>query len=112
MRRWRPTLLIGLVFGGLLVFSLLLNSARQQKIPIITATPLTSAELFPAVQPSDITRITVTDHVTGRSVTLKRVPGDWQGVDGQGTPAPVDLPNVTRMIQILGTLRYNRVLEE
>lgn len=115
--RWRTTALIVLVFGGLLGFSLLINvGRRQQARPTlaadITPTRVQSGEMFPEVQPAAISRIVVADKVGGRTVTLTHVPGDWQAVDNAGKIVPVDLPNVTRMIQILATLRYNRVLEE
>jgi len=116
--RWRSSAFIVLVFGGLLLFSLLIDNARRQQVPRATAaadttpTAVQSGEMFPDVQPAAITRIVVADKIGGRTVTLTRVPGDWQAVDNVGKAAPVDLPNVTRMIQILATLRYNRVLEE
>ena len=109
--RGRTTVILLVLFGGLLVASLLINvSRRNQVVFSVTATP--DIELFPAVQPENITRMTISDSVTGQRVTWMRDSSGWQAVNATGQSVAVNLTNVARMIQILATLRYNRVLEE
>jgi len=109
--RGRTTVILMLVFGGLLTASVWLNlSRRDQPLFSITATP--NIELFPQVQPQAITRMTISDSVSGQQVTWTRNGDGWQAVDATGHTVAVNLTNVARMIQILATLRYNRVLEE
>jgi len=109
--RGRTTIILLLVFGGLLAVSLLINvSRRNQAVFSVTATP--DIELFPQVQPEAITRMTISDSLSGQQVTWTRGSGGWQAVDATGHSVTVDLTKVARMIQILATLRYNRLLEE
>jgi hypothetical protein len=42
---------------------------------------------------------------------MVKAPGDWLGADQNGKTLALYLAHVTRMIQILATLRYNRVME-
>ena len=51
------------------------------------------------------------DPVGKHRLTLIRSAGGWSGTDENGKPFDVDLPQVTRMIQILASLRYNRIME-
>ncbi len=111
----RLTITIIAVFGGLLVVSLLLNATRQQQYvnAVNTALPAVSPNaglLYPAVEPSAITKLTL--QKAGQSLTLTRVPGDWRGEDGKGQPVSVNLASIARVIQIVGTLRYTRVIIE
>ena len=107
--------LLALVLFGLLAFGGLLSIARKNNLPTLPPPVVQSpqsGELFPNAQPDAITRVIVTDETSGLSVTWTKVPGGWQAVRSDGLPVAVDLTNVARMIQILPTLRYNRVLEE
>ncbi len=102
-------LLIG-VFIGLLGLVYLLNLAGQNATARIPY-PVIAPELFPGIAQTQITRIEVENRVDKRKISMVRVPGDWLGTDQDGKSVPVDLPQVTRMIQILPSLRYNRVME-
>jgi hypothetical protein len=99
-------LLIG-VFLALLGVAALVQINRPADVPSPTALP----DLFSGIEPTQITRIELENHMTGQKLTLVRVPGDWTGTDEKGQPVPVDLNRVTRIIQILPTLRYNRIME-
>ncbi len=106
----RTTRLLIVAFVGLLVVAAAINGIRQSSGPD-TATPMPLVYLFPQVESTDITRIDVENHLEGGKLILVRTPGDWLGTDGNGKSVPVDLSKVTRMIQILPTLRYNRLME-
>jgi hypothetical protein len=56
--------------------------------------------------------MTISNDASGQQVTWTRTSAGWQAVDAKGHSLTVNLTNVARMIQILATLRYNRVLEE
>lgn len=113
----RLTLFLAFVLAALLGFSLFVNATRVQVIrdhaDQFTLTPVTpqAGFLFPSVEPALIAKIVIRD-AKGTQVTFVKVPGDWQATNGLGTPQPTDLANLTRVIQILGTLRYNRVLAD
>src|SRR5690348_10802967 len=103
-RRFRATALVALSFGGLLAFGALIIFARQSALnpaSLGTRAPITpqTGYIFTDVEPSKITRISVVDHGTGRTITYTRVPGDWNAADSGGTPNAPDLPNIARMIQ-------------
>ena len=51
------------------------------------------------------------DHAQGIQITLVKAPGGWQGTDKNGKPVEVDPGQPPRMIQILSSLRYNRIME-
>jgi len=119
----RLTLSIGIIFIGLLLFWLLVQSIQQQpdkdRAATRSALQQTSTAvpqgglIFPSVQPADVTKITVRDSLTGKSVTLLKVPGDWQASNENSTPIPLSsesLANLSRVVQIIGTLPYNRVI--
>ena len=109
--RGRTTVILLVLFGGLLAASVLINvSRRNRAVFSVTATP--NIELFPVVQPETITRITISDSASGQRVTWTRDSSGWQAINATGQSLAVNLTNVARMIQILATLRYNRVLEE
>ena len=106
----RTTQVLIVAFVGLLGLAFVFNLARQNavvRIPYPTARP----ELFPGIDQTQITRIEIDNLVQNRKLTLVKVPGDWTGTDQTGKNVPVDLAQVTRMIQILPTLRYNRTME-
>jgi uncharacterized protein DUF4340 len=106
----RTTRWLIVVFVALLGLVYVLNLARQNavvRIPYPTPQP----ELFPGIEQTQITRIEVENRVDKRKLTLVKAPGDWIGADQNGKTVPVDLVQVTRMIQILPTLRYNRIME-
>ncbi len=108
MKHFRTTFLLVLLFAGLLGASLLLNPTRQVAS---TPPPTTFPEVFPGVAQTQITQITLERRSTGRKISMTRVPGDWTASDENGHPVQVDLNQVARMLQILSTLRYNRVME-
>ena len=101
------TRLLILVFLVLLGVVALVQLNRPADSPAPTALPV----LFPGIGPTQITRIKLENHMTGQQLTLVRVPGGWTGTDEKGQPVSVDLNRVTRIIQILPTLRYNRMME-
>ncbi len=108
----RLTLVIALVFGGLLALSVLINIARQtQRASIVPPTSFEGA-MFPDVQPAAITRITIRDIRSGTRLTLTKAPGEWRATDANGTSRTVDNAQIARIIQILATLRYNRTLQQ
>jgi hypothetical protein len=111
----RLTVFLAFCFALLLLFLILVNAARREGIRAAATAAFTAASpqsglLFPDVEPISITRITVREPATGRQITVRKVPGDWVATDAQGTPTPVDLPRISQVVQILGTLRYNRVI--
>jgi hypothetical protein len=101
------TRLLIVVFLALLGVVALVQLNRPADTPAPTVLPM----LFPGIGPTQITRIELENHMTGQKLTLVKVPGDWTGTDEKGRPVPVDLNRVTRIIQILPTLRYNRMME-
>jgi hypothetical protein len=110
MIKQRTMLILVAIFLLLAGTAYLLDSsqrANQGQVQLPTAQP----EVFSGVQPTQITRIVLENHATGRQVTLVRVPGGWQGTDKNGKPVQVDPGQPPRMLQILSTLRYNRVME-
>lgn len=116
----RLTLSIAVVFGGLLFFSLFVASIRQQTTNNALATIRASVTpvaqsglLFPNVQPDAVTKIVVRNSETGKSITLIKVPGDWNASDEKGnaiTLSSASIANLSRVVQIIGTLPYNRVI--
>ncbi|MEP7285974.1 MAG: DUF4340 domain-containing protein [Chloroflexota bacterium] len=107
----RTTRLLLVVFVGILAVAYLLNLAQQSSRPQPTATPETQPDVFPGVEPTQITRIEIESVRVNRKITLVKVPGDWKGTDEKGASVPVDLAQVSRMLQVLSSLRYNRVME-
>ncbi len=106
----RTTRVLIVVFVGLLGLVYVFNLARQNTaVRIVYPTP--QPELFPGIDQTQITRIELENLVDKRRLTLVKVPGDWLGSDQNGKSVQVDMAQVTRMIQILPTLRYNRVME-
>jgi hypothetical protein len=106
----RTTRLLIVLFVGLLAVAYLVNLVQQNKtvyVPYPTPLP----EVFPGIDARQITHIELENPGWKRKIVLDKVPGDWVAKDGDGKPIQVDLGQVTRMIQILPTLRYNRVLE-
>jgi uncharacterized protein DUF4340 len=106
----RTTQVLIVAFVVLVGLAYLFNLAQQNatvRIPYPTALP----ELYPGIEQTQITRIEIENLVQKRRLTLVKVPGDWIGTDQTGKSVPVDLAQVTRMIQILPTLRYNRIME-
>jgi hypothetical protein len=110
MRNFGATKLLLLAFVGLLGVMALVNQARQN-----AASPLPTRAMvqnvFPDITQTQITRMTVENRQIGKKAILVKVPGDWLGTDEKGSKIQVDLNQVTRMLQILSTLRYNRVME-
>jgi hypothetical protein len=98
-------LLIG-VFLGMLVLAFMVNQARPAR-PVPTPMP----EVFPGIAPTDITRIEVENVKAKQRYVLVRAPGEWKGTDANGNDVEVDLRQITRMIQAISTLRYNRIME-
>jgi hypothetical protein len=110
MIKQRGTLILVVIFLALAVIAFVLDStqkANQVQLQPPTAQP----ELFSGVEATQITRMELENHTNGRQVTLVRVPGGWQGTDKNGKPVQVDPGQPPRMLQILSSLRYNRVME-
>ena len=117
MNRSPLTRTLIVIFVGVLALAFLFTVSQQKPPPTIEPTFLTgrptqrSPFLFPEVQATLITRIVLDDPGGKHQLTLVRVPGTWTGTDESGKAFDVDLPQVTRMIQILASLRYNRIME-
>lgn len=110
MTTFRSTRLLLLVFVGLLAAAFVINIARQNTpVPTPRITPL--IEVFPGIDATQITRIEVENRPQKRKITLVRTPGQWVATDEKQQTVTVDVAQITRMIQILPTLRYNRVME-
>jgi hypothetical protein len=106
----RTTLLLIGIFLVLAVsayLSQITTTGPDRFRPYSTAQP----EVFARVEPTQITRIALENHTTGRKVTLVKLPGGWQGTDKNGKPIQIDPGQPPRMLQILSSLRYNRVME-
>lgn len=102
-------------FALLLAFIAVINAARRSQIIAAATAAYTAASpqsgmLFPDADPISITRIVIRDPASGHTLTLRKIPGDWVAVDEKGAPVSVDLAKITQVVQILGTLRYNRVI--
>jgi hypothetical protein len=107
---FRSTRLLILIFVGLLAAAFVINIARQNTpVPTPRITPL--IEVFPGIDATQITRIEVENRPQKRKITLVRTPGQWAVTDEKQQTVTVDVAQITRMIQILPTLRYNRVME-
>jgi hypothetical protein len=119
----RLTISIGVIFAGLLLFWLFLQAIPQRRLDnsfataavlVQTATPvIQNGLLFPDVQPAAVTKITVRNSTTGKAITFTKVPGDWQATDEKGAAVPISaerLANLSRVVQIIGNLPYNRVI--
>ena len=110
MKNRRTSLLLGIIFVVLLGLTVAVNVTRQNNAPPLefpTAPPL----VFPDVEQTQITRIEMENHLNGKSITLVKQPGDWEGKDKDGQPIQVDYGQIARMLQVLATLRYNRIME-
>ena len=110
MSNTRTTRILIVIFVALLGVAYLVSVARKASAPTPPPVPV-SLYVFPGVEPTQITRIELENQVDKRKLTLVKVPGDWIGTDQNGKTVQVDLAQVTRMIQILPTLRYNRIME-
>jgi len=75
------------------------------------AIPTAMPEVFPGINPTDITRIEVENVGNKHKYLLVRAPGEWKGTDENGKDVEVDPGQVTRMIQAISTMRYNRIME-
>ncbi len=109
----RVRLLI-LVFAALLGLTALFGATRQEPTPQAQATARPTATaipyLYPEVETTTITLIELENRQTGRKVKLTKVPGDWLGENEKGSPIQVDLTLMPPILQILATLRYNRIM--
>ncbi|MCC7447468.1 MAG: DUF4340 domain-containing protein [Anaerolineae bacterium] len=110
MNTTRTTRILIVIFVALLGVAYLVNQARRRSAPTPPPVPV-ALYVFPGVEPTQITRIELENHMIKRTLTLERIPGGWKGTDDKGAEVPVDLNQATRIIQILSSLRYNRVLE-
>ena len=108
MIRGRTTLLL---LGIFLVFAVVGYTVSSNKpddqVQYVTAQP----EVFPGVEATQITRMEVENHRTGSKITFVKVPGGWQTTDEKGNALLLDPGQAPRMLQILSTLRYNRIME-
>jgi hypothetical protein len=106
MMNANTTRLLVVLFLGMLALAYFVNQAQPTR-PVPTPMP----EVFPGVDATEITRIEVENTESKQQYTLVRVPGEWTGTDENGNSVEVDLGQVTRMIQAISTMRYNRVME-
>jgi Domain of unknown function (DUF4340) len=110
MRKSRSTLLLLGIFIVLVVVAAAVNGTRQNNQNQVQL-PITQTEIFPGVEPTQITRIALENHTTGHKVLMVKVPGGWQATDEKGQSVKIDPGQPPRMLQILSSLRYNRVME-
>jgi len=110
MSNTRTTRILIVIFVALLGVAYLVSVARKASAPTPPPVPV-SLYVFPGVEPTQITRIEMENHMIKRALTLERIPGGWKGTDDKGADVLVDLNQATRIIQILSSLSYNRVLE-
>ena len=110
MIKQRTTLILVVIFVALAAVAYALDVSQRNNTPP-DQFPTAQPELFTGVQPTQITRMVLENHATGLQITLVKVPGGWQGTDKNGQPIQVDPGQPPRMLQILSTLRYNRVME-
>jgi hypothetical protein len=110
MKSFGTTKLLGLIFVGMVSLLALVNLSRQNTAAQVLP-PTIPQVIFPDVAQTQISRITVESRLSGRKITLTKVPGDWTATDEKGASVQADLNQVTKMLQILPTLRYNRVME-
>lgn len=110
MIRQRTTLILVGVFLALAAVAYVLDSTQRANQPQVQF-PTAQPELFDGVEATQITRMELQNHATGRQVTLVKVPGGWQGTDKNGKSIQVDPGQPPRMLQILSSLRYNRIME-
>jgi hypothetical protein len=104
------TRLLAVIFVVMLGAALLLERARQGdaiSVAVVTALP----EVFPGVRMADITRIEVEAVRVKKRYIFERQLADWKITDQDGKPAQIEIAQVTRMLQVLSTLRYNRSWE-
>ena len=110
MKNRRTSWLLGIVFVALAALAIAVSVVRQSNTPPpVYATEM--PQVFPGVDQTQITRIEIENHLNGKAVTLVKRPGDWEGKDKDGQPVQVNPGQVARMLQILATLRYNRIME-
>ncbi len=110
MSNTRTTRILIVIFVALLGVAYLVNVARRNNAPTPLPVPI-ALYVFPGVEPTLITRIELENHMIERKLTLVKIPGGWKGTGEKSAEVPVDLNQATRIIQILSTLRYNRVME-
>jgi hypothetical protein len=108
MNNTRSTRILIVVFFALLGLTYVVNQSRQNVAP---PNPTEMPAVFPGIDATQITRMVVENRTNKKKITLIRVPGDWQATDENGNSVSANLNQVTRMIQILPTLRYNRVMD-
>src|SRR4051794_17144464 len=100
MNGFNTTRLLGIVFVGLLgVFALF--GLSQHNTPVEALHAPQDPEIFPGIDPTQITQISVENRQSGRKVTLIKVPGDWTATDEKGAALKPDLNLVAKMLQIL-----------
>src|SRR5687767_1790637 len=100
------TRLLVVLFLGMLALAFFVNQAQPPR-PVPTPIP----EVFPEVHATDITRIELENTENKQKYSLVRSPGEWKGTDENGNSVEVDPGQITRMIQTISTMRYNRVME-
>src|SRR4051812_17652507 len=105
MNNTRSTRILIVIFFALLGLTYVVNQSRQNATP---PSPTEMPAVFPGIDSTQITRMVVENRANKKKITLIRVPGDWQATDENGNSVSANLNQVTRMIQILPTLRYNR----
>jgi hypothetical protein len=100
-------LLIGIFLTLAAIASLVSNNQPTASNYLPTALP----ELFPGVVATQITRMEIENHGNSKKVTFVKVAGGWQVTDEKGSPLQMDVGQPPRMLQILSSLRYNRIME-
>ncbi|CAG1011053.1 MAG: DUF4340 domain-containing protein [Anaerolineae bacterium] len=103
--------LLIIVFAILMMAVYLIVSSRRFT-PVTSGSNPTVPYLFPAVEPTIITRITLENRQTGAVLSLTKIPGDWHGEDKNGETVTVDLTKMPELLRTLTILRYNRILED
>ena len=104
------------VFVGVLAFAAiyprLMSLTGGRSLPSPLPPPTEIPFVFGGISPTDITRISVEARATGHRVTLAKGISEWSATDQDGKALDVSPNQISKMITILPSLRYNRSMNE
>jgi len=110
MTNQRTTRLLFYIFIGVVVLSF--ASTQWQSVFSPKPTPdFVNEPIYIGLTPSKIVRIEMELVGTGRKVVMQRLAAGWQVTDGKGQPFRVNSDQINASLQVLATLRYNRIVE-
>lgn len=111
MNRRVLTFVLLAIFIVVVMAAFAVDSLRRQRAVASLTVADVQPYLFPAVETTDVTAITLVNNTTGLRLTLTKIPGGWRGVDGSGDEVSVNFTRIPQILQLLAILRYNRVLQ-